>query len=41
MKMAVSRARNLLRYFKRVTEDEEKKEEDNANNTGDSQPIGI
>ena len=39
--MAASRAGTLLRYFKRGREDEERKEEKNASNTGDSKPTGV
>ena len=41
VKMAASRAGPLLRYFKRGREDEERKEEKNASNTGDSEPTGV
>ena len=41
VKMAASRAGTLLRYFKRGREDEERKEEENASNTGDSQPTRV
>ena len=39
--MAACRAGTLLRYFKRGREDEERKEEENASNTGDSQPTRV
>ena len=39
--MAASRAVTLLRYFKRGREDEERKDEENASNTGDSQPTRV
>ena len=35
--MAASRAVTLLHYFKRGREDEERKDEENASDTGDSQ----
>ena len=41
MKMAASRAVTLLRYVKRGREDEERKDEENASNTGDSQPTRV
>ena len=37
MKTAASGAVTLLCYFKRGREDEERKDEENASNTGDSQ----
>ena len=39
--MAACRAGTLLRYFKRGREDEERKEEENASNTCDSQPTRV
>ena len=39
--MAASCAVTLLRYFKRGREDEERKDEENARNTGDSQPTRV
>ena len=39
--MAASRADTLLRYFKRGREDEKKKDEENASDTGDSQPTRV
>ena len=39
--MAASRAVTLIRYFKRGREDEERKDEENASNTGDSQPTRV
>ena len=36
--MAASRAATLLRYFNQGREDEERKDEENASDTGDSQP---
>ena len=39
--MAACRAGTLLRYFNRGREDEERKEEENASNTGDSQPTRV
>ena len=41
MKMAASRAVTLLRYVKRGREDEERKDEENASNTGDSRPTRV
>ena len=39
--MAASRAGTLLCYFKRGREDEERKDEENAGDTGDSQPTRV
>ena len=41
MKTAACRAGTLLRYFKRGREDEERREEENTSNTGDSQPTRV
>ena len=41
VKMAASRAVTLLHYFKRGREDEERKDEENASDTGDSQPTRV
>ena len=41
VKMAASRAGTLLGYFKRGSEDEERKDEENASNTGDYQPTRV
>jgi len=40
-KKAAVRAGTLLRYFKRGREDEERKDEENSSDTGDSQPTRV